>query len=127
MSDTIEVKQYHPQDAIEIKGDPDLQELASLNQVSGPAYTLFDEDGKTPILCGGVRVHGVGEAWVIASDKIRAEPKLLMRTVRQQMDRVIRENSLWRMWAGSEVSDTFLEHFDFVPRTGFIWQVRARR
>ena len=121
----MEIKPYHPQDGIEIMGRPDFAPFASLNQVAGPGYTLFD--GKTPILAGGIRIHGVGEAWIMSSDKIRQDPKLLMRTIRPQFDKIVRENQLWRLWAISKVSDTFLEHFDFVKQEGFIWQVRAKK
>lgn len=106
-----EIKNYSPQDALDLCKDPKFLEQANFNQTSGPAYSLF-LDNKL-VACGGVRI-GVGEAWFITNDENREKhPKSILRASREALDWMIREHRLWRLWAKCERSERFFEHLNF--------------
>jgi hypothetical protein len=113
------VKLYNPEDAIKLCGDESKRPQANLNQSAGPAYSFYED--KKLICCGGVRIYGVGEAWLLTTDENRRNhAKTIMRVSKEQLDKVIRENSLWRLWAETKVSENFLEHLGFEPMKAFV-------
>ena len=107
------VKAYNPEDAIKLCGDESKRPEANLNQSAGSAYSLFLD--KELIACGGVRIYGVGEMWLVTNDECRKKHiKTILRASREQIDLMVRENSLWRLLAETEISENFLEHLGFV-------------
>jgi len=106
------IKPYEPQDAIDLCGDETKRAAANLNQLAGPAFTLFLD--KKPIACGGVRIYGVGELWMLTNDKNRKNHiKDILRASRKQIDKMIYENSLWRIMAERNEADAWLRHLGF--------------
>lgn len=117
----IEFHKFSVDDACCILGSNDEINTARINQIAGPAYTAVI-DGK-PVGCGGVRVAGVGEAWALYSEQTKETRKELLRHTRYWMDRIIREESLWRLW--SECPEqlpnrNFLEHVGFAKVQAFL-------
>lgn len=109
------IKGYHPRDAIEICGDESKRPEANINQSSGPAYSLF-EDGKL-LGCGGVRIYGIGEPWCMFTEKAKKENrKTILRSTREQLESIVREHKLWRLFAEAQISENFLEHLGFKIR-----------
>jgi hypothetical protein len=64
---------------------------------SGPAFSVFK--GKELIGCGGIGLYwsGVGEAWLILSDKVSQYPFSLHRIVCKALEDIIREEHLHRV------------------------------
>jgi len=125
----IEIKSFNPEDAVNILQDQSVLQKAKFNQNTGPGYTAF-RDGK-PIASGGVRMYGVGEAWGIFSDealKHKFIPEMprwdLFHDCREWLDRIIKENNLWRLYAEPTIPDKahklFLERLDFEEKQLFI-------
>ena len=113
------IKGYHPKDAIAICGDETKWPQANLNQSSGPAFSLF-EDG-TLLGCGGVRVYGVGEPWCMFTKEARTNKKTtILKATKQQLDIMCREHKLWRLFAETTVSESFLEHLGFKKQELFV-------
>lgn len=107
-----EIKKYSPNDAIFLSQDESKRAAAHLNQVAGPAFTLFSD--KKPIACGGVRIYGVGELWMISNDKNRKNHiKSIYSTSKKEIEKMIRENHLWRVMAERNESDAWLKHLGF--------------
>jgi hypothetical protein len=102
---------------------PDEQQryIANVNIITGEAKSIY-EDGRLVAVCG-VRFLGVGEAWMITPANIRSERKLsLLKHSRQEMIRMRDENDLWRIFAESRISKTFLKHLEFEPHPqGYVW------
>lgn len=87
-----------------------------MNQVAGPAFSLFSD--RKPIACGGVRIYGVGEMWMISNDENRKNHiREIMRASKEQIDKMIRENHLWRVMAERNEADAWLKHLGFVEST----------
>ncbi len=111
-----EIKPYNPDDAIKLCGDESKREAANLNQVAGGdkgSFTLFLD--KKPIACGGIRIYGVGELWMITNDENRkAHIHSIYRASKGQIDLMIRENHLWRIMAERNESDAWLKHLGFI-------------
>lgn len=108
-----EIKPYQPDDAIKICGDETKREAAQLNQVAGPAFTLFID--KKPIACGGVRIYGVGELWMLSNDENRRKHiKSIYKTSKNQIESMVSENHLWRIMAERSEADAWLKHLGFV-------------
>jgi hypothetical protein len=111
-----EIKGYHPDDAIAICGDESKRQYANLNQSAGPAYSLFL--GSKLLGCGGVRIYGIGEAWcMFTDDAIKNNKKTILRASQEQMEIMVRENKLWRLFAETKVNENFLEHLGFKKAT----------
>ena len=109
----IEIKPYNPQDAIDLCGDESKRDAANLNQTAGPAYSLFLD--KKLVACGGMRIYGVAELFLITSDEYRKKHiKTILKASREQIDIMVRENHIWRLLAETKISDNFLKHLGFV-------------
>ena len=95
--------------------------VANVNIITGEARSLY-EDGRL-IGVFGVRFVGIGEAWMITSPETRERRSLwLLKHSRREMIRMRDENQLWRIFAESRVSETFLKHLEFEPNPkGFVW------
>lgn len=95
--------------------------VANVNIVTGEARSLY-EDGRLVAVCG-VRFVGIGEAWMITPPDIRDGRKLsLLRHSKREMIRMRDENNLWRIFAESRISKTFLKHLEFQPHPeGHVW------
>ncbi len=102
-------------------GDENQRYVANANIITGEARSLH-EDGRL-IAVFGVRFVGIGEAWMITSPEIRERRRLwLLKHSRKEMIRMRDENQLWRIFAESRVSETFLKHLEFEPNPkGFVW------
>ncbi len=106
------IKKYHPDDAVYLS-DESKRAAAHLNQVAGPAITLFKE--KKPIMCGGVRIYGVGEFWMLTNDEGRKNHiREIFRASKEQIELFIRENHLWRVVAERNEADAWLKKLGFV-------------
>jgi len=117
----IQPQQFHPQDAIQLTGCT--PEQAAFNQATGPAYSFFD--GDELLACGGARTYGVGEAWLMVSEKVRGEmKKTLIETTAHVIDKIVREQSLWRLWANTDRSENFLRHIGFKKVDAFKWEAK---
>jgi hypothetical protein len=88
---------------------------AEVSKQSGPAITAVLND--EILMCGGIRIAGIGEAWSAYSDKAKQNyRKAMLAITRDYMKRVVDENKLWRLVASNKdgVPETFLEHLGFV-------------
>jgi len=110
----ITFRQYEPDDLRVLVPDvaPGWPEV---NKKTGPAITaLLDNE---ILMCGGVRIVGIGEAWSAYSEKAkRLYRKTLFQQTRDYMKKIVDENKLWRLVASNKdgVPETFLEHLGFV-------------
>ncbi len=95
MSEEIQIVKFSVEDMLAI--DPNLSDVARLNQIAGPCYTAVQ--GKKVLGCGGVRVDGVGEAWALYSDKAREMKLSLLKETRAWLEIIIRNNALQRIWS----------------------------
>ena len=87
--------------------------VANINIMTGTAQTYF-EDGVL-IGAGGIRYVGVGEGWMITPPQMRYDKKiLLLKRARQCFERTRIDKNLWRIFAETRISETFLEHLGFV-------------
>ena len=102
---------------------PDEQKryLANVNIATGTAQSFFEE-GKL-VAVGGIRYAGVGEAWLITPPQVRENRGLsLLKETRKMFIETRNEHNLWRVFAESKISETFLKHLDFKPHPqGFVW------
>lgn len=106
------IKPYDPQDAVDLCGDESKRAQANLNQLAGPAFTLFLD--RKPIACGGVRIYGVGETWMLTNNENRKNHiKEILRASKEQIDKMIHKNSLWRIMAERNEADAWLRHLGF--------------
>ncbi len=106
------IKPYDPEDAIKLCGDESKRDAANLNQSAGPAFSLFLD--KKPIACGGVRIYGLGEMWMLTTDEYRKKHiKTIMKATKEQIDLMVRENHLWRLMAERNEADAWLKHLGF--------------
>ncbi len=91
----------------ELKDKPTAQGWAYFNQTAGPAFTGFLD--KSPIICGGLRIFGVAEAWAYVSPKLQSDRLSARITILRQMlerfEELQREHNLWRIWADINKGD----------------------
>ena len=105
-------KPYDPDDAIKLCGDESKRDAANLNQSAGPAFSLFLD--KKVIACGGVRIYGIAELWMLTNNEYRKKYiKEILRASKEQVDSMIRENHLWRVMAERNEADAWLKHLGF--------------
>lgn len=86
-----------------------------VSKASGPALTAM-LDGEV-LLCGGVRIAGIGEAWSAYSEKAKEHyAKTLFEITRNYMKKIVDENKLWRLVASAKdgVPEDWFEHLGFV-------------
>ncbi len=88
---------------------------ADVSKASGPALTAM-LDGEV-LLCGGVRITGIGETWSAYSDKAKQHyQKTLFQITRDYMKKIVDENKLWRLVASAKdgVPESWFKHLGFV-------------
>jgi len=88
---------------------------AEVSKQSGPAITAVLND--EILMCGGIRIAGIGEAWSAYSEKAKQNyQRVMLEKTRDYMKRIVDENKLWRLVASNKdgVPETFLEHLGFV-------------
>lgn len=106
------IKPYDPQDAVDLCDDETVRAQADLNRLAGPAYSLFLD--KKIIACGGVRIYGVGEMWMLTNDENRKNHiKEILRASKKQIDKMIRKQKLWRIMAERNETGAWLKHLGF--------------
>lgn len=121
---TIEIRQMTVKDFVhlmqlnagvypefDVLSDEQKSHIANLNIVTGCAESFF-EDGKL-VAVGGIRYVGVGEAWLITPPKIRDRSLSLLKETRKIFVKRRDEHNLWRIFATSKISKTFLGHLGF--------------
>jgi hypothetical protein len=73
-------------------------------------------DGDKPVAAGGIRILGIGEAWLLASPEfVHADTKVLLRYAIAFLKHAIMKNNLWEVFAMRKGQNVFLEHMDFHP------------
>ena len=92
--------------------------IANVNMCTGTAESFFDEEGKL-FAVGGVRYVGLGEMWMALTPEAR-KPSILKITART-MERLVKENHLWRCFAETRISGNFLEHLGMKKQDMYIW------
>ena len=108
----IEIVPFVPADEIIISGNRERTDSANLNQVSGPAYTVLLK-GK-PIASGGLRVHGICEAFFMMSKETEKEHlKTVMEQCKKKLEEMQRQEKIYQMYARCDISENFLEHLGF--------------
>jgi len=127
---SIYVREFKPQDAMEIKGGvleptieshPKRAEWAQDHSSLGPAYTGI-KDGKI-IGCGGIMMlwEGVGEGWANFSPEIQQCPKSLFYCMKKGLDilwdayDIVRVQAMTR--ADFPQANRLLEHLGFVQES----------
>ena len=105
-------KEYYP--AFAALPEKQKRLIANGNIVTGVAET-YREDDKI-IGVGGIRHLGIGEGWFITPPENRTPA--LLRLVARNFKRIRDEKNLWRIFAESNISETFLKHLDFKPEPG---------
>jgi len=99
--------------------------LAFVNINTGEAVSFFRNDQFLGL--GGIRYIGIGEAWILTTPEMIAKGKIhnhgnLLRESRKIFKKVSDEHHLWRVFADSSISETFLEHCGFERRPkGYCW------
>ncbi len=118
------IKKFSVDDIKQFTDDPEEIEAGKLSMGTGPAFSLFDDDGKL-VGSGGVRVYGVGEAWLVGMD-LENHKLSLLRGIKEKMDEIIREQALWRVYAypkggeGVEKQRRLIEHLGFTEYQTYI-------
>jgi hypothetical protein len=112
----IEIKKFVPEDMLRLLGEsPEVAANARLNQLSGPAKSIFLD--KELLCCGGIRIKGIGEAWSIYSPEALDDIRFVLSKSKKEIDRMGREHSLWRLWAEVTINDEkhkkFMRHMNF--------------
>lgn len=99
-----------------IKDHADFEKWAKLNEES-TGFSGFCDDKL--IGCAGIRTiwDGVGEAWVLASQGVYKHPKSVFKNVRDYLDKIIKEQGLWRVQA--HVRTDNLMGIKFIQMLGF--------
>ncbi len=107
------------------------EKVANLNILTGPTKAFRNAEGRLEGV-GGVRIAGVGEAWMITPRTIQSHPDHSLR--RQQFQKLIKdtqeamkimfdENDLWRVFAIGKLSMTYVEHLGFKRiGNGLLWE-----
>ncbi len=121
MKDKITFEKFTVSDACQILGSNDEIDVARINLTTGPAYSAWLNNEL--VACGGVRVRGVGEAWALYSPKALEKKLSLLRHSRAWLDRIIRDEALWRVWSESpraKANKNFLEHLGLRKISAFL-------
>ena len=95
--------------------------VAKVNILTGTAYSYF-KDGEFWGV-GGIRYIGVGEAWLIGSPQTRKQLTMEeFNFIKETFENERNEKNLWRVFAESRISQTFLKRLGFVEHPGYhIW------
>lgn len=99
----------------------DKEAVADTNILTGPTRAFRNAEGRLDGV-GGVRIDGVGEAWMITPRTIQSHPDHnlrkkqfgdLIRDTRNEMKRMFDEHKLWRVYALGKLSMSFPEQLGF--------------
>jgi hypothetical protein len=86
--------------------------VAQLNRDTGIAESHY-LDGKL-VAVTGIRERGIGEAWFVTTPDIRENHKfLLFKSVKENLPIYRDTLNLWKLFATSRISETFLKHLGF--------------
>lgn len=97
------------------------KKVANMNILTGPTRAFRNSEGRLDGI-GGIRIAGVGEAWMITPRTIQSHPDRnlrkeqfsdLIRDTRRVMKKMCDENDLWRVFAMGKLSMTFPEQLGF--------------
>lgn len=119
----IKIRKFQPEDMINLLGcTEEIAANARLNQVSGPGFSYFLDN--EIVGCGGVRIAGVGEAWAVFSPETLKYMWDLFSHSKAVLEKIIRNESLWRLWAETKLKDRnhelFLKRLNFQKREAFV-------
>lgn len=85
--------------------------LARLNAETGTAQSYFI-DGDL-VACGGIRMAGLGEAWLVAKpDLLTGHKKTLFKETKREIQSA-QQQGVWCLFASNKISANFLEHLGF--------------
>ena len=94
---------------------------AYLNGNTGTAETFLDDDGKVAGV-GGIRYIGIGEAWLLTLPEIRQNALWFYRRAKSHYMAMRDSKHLWRIFAETRISETFLKHLGFNRQNGMhVW------
>ena len=95
--------------------------LGEANIVSGEAMTYYNKERLVGV--GGMRLRGMGEAWLITPAEVRSEEGLPLFVETLGIFKEMRDrNNLWRVFAENVISETFLKRLEFEAHPkGFVW------
>ena len=95
--------------------------VAKVNILTGTAYSYF-KDGEFWGV-GGIRYIGIGEAWLIGSPQTRKQLTMEeFNFIKETFEQERNEKNLWRVFAESRISQTFLKRLGFVAHQGYhVW------
>lgn len=114
----MEIKPFKAEDLKIMTNGEVLAGWPEMNEVCGPAFTIFHEGERMG--CGGIRIHGIGEAWAQYSEKAKKHYEIISVTkaVLTNMREMVKDNFIWRLIAAAEVgndkADKFLEKLGFI-------------
>ena len=125
----IEIKIFKPEHAFDILDRNvdeenvwlsrfgDFEDFIKIWEKGGPSYTLFIDN--QIVFCGGVvdMRWNRGEAWTLLSSLFYKYPKACVKTIKNELGRIIREFSFERVQAIVEPEDNrairFIEYLGF--------------
>lgn len=105
---------------VKAQGDDSLRALALTREKSNMCLTVVDADNKVTA-CGGVDLmwQGVGEVWLLLACSDTRHPRDLYVSIKEGLDRFIKENNLWRVQAwgriGFDKAHILFKHLGFKP------------
>jgi len=123
----VEILPYKAEHGIEImkslvelhnNSKEEMEEAAKENEYGSKiAYTLFIDD--EPIVAGGmfIRHKGVADVWMSVSKKASDTPKLVIKTIKAYIEKVMREEGLKRLQ--TPILSTFTTGLRFASTLGF--------
>jgi hypothetical protein len=95
------------------------RELARMNIQNGTAQSYF-WDGQL-MACGGIRMVGLGEAWLACKPTVRNNHKKeLLRQTRKEL-KSAQDQGLWCIWAAPRISENFLQHLGFEQQKTYFY------
>jgi hypothetical protein len=90
---------------------------SEVNQTSGPAITVV-LDGEI-LLCGGLRIYGLGEAWLACSQNAREHhKKSIFEISKEYIEKFATEKNIWRLVTSAK--EGMPQSPEFIKRLGFI-------
>lgn len=86
-------------------------ELARVNIQTGIAQSYYWNNELVAV--GGIRMVGLGEAWLACKPTVRNEhKKQLLRQTRKEIQSA-RDQGVWCLFAANSISENFLKHLGF--------------
>ncbi len=88
---------------------------AIVNRVTGPAFTLFD--GREILGMGGIRVQGIGQAWILLMPGAERRAKTILRYSRAAIEEAMAREKVYRLYAEASVEKpAWFKHLGFVQQ-----------